>query len=174
MLIPKLTIIWKSSKLFPNHILYGSMCTALHAFMHINQQQMGCNLILICNITSNTLKNSVPLLCPQLSAVSNFHIGSFAINRFCKSSAALSSSDLFHEVFVQINRRGINNTLIKALTTLTTLPDRTSRGEKMSHTHTVLEANVLTVWCYVVKGCLSFHFPNKTCFFGTTPFFTSK
>lgn len=126
------------------------MCTALHAFIHINQQQMGCNLILIHNITSNTLKNFVPLLCPHLSAVSSFHIGSFAINRFCKSSAALSSSDLFHEVFVQINRKGINSTLIKALTTLTTLPDRTSRGEKMTHAHTALEANVLTVWCYVV------------------------
>lgn len=161
MLIPKRTIIRKSLKLFPNHILYGSMCTALHAFIHINQQQMGCNLILIRNITSNTLKNVVPLLCPHLSAVSNFHIGSFAINRFCISSTALSSSDLCHGVFVQINRKGINNTLIKALTTLT---DR-NQQERENVTYTrILDANVLTVWCYVVFGvCVAFN-----------PFFQSK
>jgi len=142
MLIPKLTIICKSLKLFPNHIRYGSMCTALHAFIHINQQQMGCNLILIHNITSNTLKYVVPSLCPHLSAVYNFPFGSFAIKRFCISSTALSSSDLFHEVFVQINRKGINSTLIKALTTLT---DRNQQErESLTYTH-ILEANVLTV-----------------------------
>lgn len=44
------------------------MCTALHAFIHINQQQMGCNLILVHSITSNTLKNWAHLLRPHLSA----------------------------------------------------------------------------------------------------------
>lgn len=124
-------------------ILCGSMCTALHASIHINQQQMGCNMILIHSITSNTLSNSVPLLCPHLS-VGIFNICSIAIDIFCFSFRPLFSSYSFYEVFVQINRSSISNAPIKALTTLTTLQTEPV-GEGKCHMHTILEAKVLTV-----------------------------